>query len=204
MSDATDVEVEVSPGRSVRVEYEVSEMRMSHWVRAPRVVRTSDGATIVDLWGTTWDGGARFGDDDTTVTLSLRCYPGDTEGFAVVVDTKAATFRFADEASGATPALPARVFLARLTARHVDRMIEKALADARARRATMADDVATRVVASLQALAEARREGRTPRDEDRLAPLVDPAPSDAASHAFAWLLERIDDAVFGGDDDDDE
>lgn len=202
MSDATDVDVEVSPRGAVRVEYEVFEMRMSHWVRTPRVIRVSDGATIVDLWGTTWDGGARFGDDERTVTLSLRCYPGDTEGFDVVIDTATATFRFADEATPASA--PVHLFLARLNDRHVDRMIEKALADARARRARMTDDVAARVVARLEAVATARREGSAPRDQDRLAPFVDPAPTDAASHAFAWLLERIDDAVFGDDDDDDE
>lgn len=47
----------ISPDGSLRVEFEESEYRMSHWVRSPRITDAAGREVLLDLWGgTLWDG----------------------------------------------------------------------------------------------------------------------------------------------------
>lgn len=84
-----------SPDGTLRVEFDVGTGRMSHEIYSPRVVSLPGGEVLVDLWGTQWDASAQF-EGPGTVRLALRCYPGDKPGFAVAIDARARTFRFAD------------------------------------------------------------------------------------------------------------
>ena len=84
-----------SPDGTLRVEFDVETGRMSHEIYSPRVVSVPGGEVLVDLWGTQWDASAQF-EEPGTVGLSLRCYPGEKPGFAVTIDARARTFRFAD------------------------------------------------------------------------------------------------------------
>jgi hypothetical protein len=84
-----------SPDGTLRVEFDVETGRMSHEINSPRVVSVPEGEVLADLWGTQWDASAQF-EEPGTVRLSLRCYPGEKPGFALTIDARARTFRFAD------------------------------------------------------------------------------------------------------------
>jgi hypothetical protein len=84
-----------SPDGAIRVEFDVETGRMSHEIYRPRVVSLPGEEVLVDLWGTDWDASAQF-DEPGTVRLSLRSYPGEKPGFALTIDARARTFRFAD------------------------------------------------------------------------------------------------------------
>ena len=85
----------VSPDGTLRVEFDVQTGRMSHEIYCPCVVSVPDGEVLVNLWGTQWDASAQF-EEPGTVGLSLRYYPGEKPGFAVTIDARARTLRFAD------------------------------------------------------------------------------------------------------------
>ncbi|MFC3627442.1 hypothetical protein ACFOKJ_15085 [Vogesella amnigena] len=54
------------------------EMRMSHWVYAPKVEETATGNVLLDLTGSLWDMvGAK--EEGEILTISLRKYPGNSE-----------------------------------------------------------------------------------------------------------------------------
>lgn len=58
------------------------EMRMSHWVYAPKVEETATGNVLLDLTGGLWDiVGAK--EEGEMLTLSLRKYPGNSEGISI-------------------------------------------------------------------------------------------------------------------------
>lgn len=60
------------------------EMRMSHWVYAPKVEETATGNVLLDLTGGLWDMvGAK--EEGEILTLSLRKYPGNSEGISISV-----------------------------------------------------------------------------------------------------------------------
>lgn len=83
-----------SPDGTVRVEYQVNEVRMSHWIYNPRVIDVETGDVLFDLWGSDywlWDAMARF-DAPRTATLELRSYPGTDPGFRVRIDASTRTF----------------------------------------------------------------------------------------------------------------
>ncbi len=195
-----DVESEVSPDGVVRIEYAVSEVRHSHFVRAPRVIRVSDGAILLDLWGTVWDGTARFPPGaEGALFLALRCYPGDTPGFTVCIDPRVSTggaFAFADRMDRPEPLASLR---ARLEERHLDQMAQKALEDARDR-VRKRQKGARAIVERLETLIAFRRGEGFLDDELELAPLFEPHGT-AEDTSFLWLLERIDLALRGADED---
>jgi hypothetical protein len=58
------------------------EMRMSHWINAPLVERASDGAVLLDLSEDVWDL-AEVREDDDTLVLVMRKYPGRTNDIEV-------------------------------------------------------------------------------------------------------------------------
>lgn len=88
-----------SPDGSVEVLFRASEMRMSVWVFEPIVVRTRDGAAVVDLDGTLLDAstGTTF-PGPGLVRMRLRRYPrGDRVAYDLVVDVEAETFGLGEE-----------------------------------------------------------------------------------------------------------
>ncbi|OZI77858.1 hypothetical protein [Bordetella genomosp. 12] len=52
------------------------EVRMSHWIHAPRAWRASDGQWLFDLTGSDWDLYGVSGEDEDCLVLALRRYPG--------------------------------------------------------------------------------------------------------------------------------
>jgi hypothetical protein len=102
-----------SPDGRIEVRFTAYEARMSHWILEPIVIRTRDGATVLSLDGTGWDGGGvqpSFPGRDRT-ELHLRQYPDGKTSYDLVVDVEAERCWFAgaeDEgvaASGATALL---------------------------------------------------------------------------------------------------
>jgi hypothetical protein len=64
---------------------------MSHWILEPTVVRLRDGASVLSLDGSAWDGGGippSFPAPDR-VELHLRHYPDGSNQYDVVVDVEA-------------------------------------------------------------------------------------------------------------------
>jgi hypothetical protein len=60
----------------VEVIVEPREMRMSHWVYAPKLVDASAGSVLLDLTGKLWDL-VSVTDSGDSLILRLRKYPGD-------------------------------------------------------------------------------------------------------------------------------
>ena len=87
-----------SPDGRIEVTFEAYEFRMSHWVYAPRVVRTRDRHVVVDLANTSWDAMclAEFPAPDR-VTMNLRGYPEGAYFVRVVIDVELETFGLGDE-----------------------------------------------------------------------------------------------------------
>jgi hypothetical protein len=80
-----------SPDGRIEVRFNAYEARMSHWILEPDVVRLRDGAVVLSLGGTAWDGGGvvpTFPAPDR-VELHLRHYPDGSKTFSVVVDVEA-------------------------------------------------------------------------------------------------------------------
>jgi hypothetical protein len=194
-------EEEVSPDGSLRIVYAVNEVHMSHWIRAPRVIRTSDEAVLVDLWSTSWDGTAIFSArEQNALFLTLRCYPGDTAGFTVRIDPLTSTFAFNDRLDRPEPL---GAFRARLEERYLDQMIAKALEDTRAR-VKKRQKAARAILERLEALVAFRLGEGFLDDELALAPLFADSKKEGSAEdgSYEWLLERIDDALDGDEDDD--
>jgi len=194
-------DTDVSPDGTMRVEYSETEVRMSHWIRSPRVIRTSDSSVLLDLWNTSWDASTTFSPhEDHALFLALRCYPGDTDGFTVRVDPHTSTFAFADRIDRPEPL---GAFRARLEERHLDQMIERALVDAK-ERVRKRQKSARPIVERLEALIAFRRGEGYLDDDLELAPLFEGSKKQGSAddHSFEWLLERIDDAMMGDEDDD--
>jgi len=63
-------------GGEVEVSVEPHEMRMSHWVYAPKVADISADRVLFDLTGKLWDLMSVTGTEDS-LELRLRKYPGD-------------------------------------------------------------------------------------------------------------------------------
>ncbi|MCX2545458.1 hypothetical protein [Pseudomonas sp. COW5] len=56
---------------------EPREMRMSHWLYAPRVVDQQRNQTLLDLSDSQWDLISTSEESDNGIELLLRRYPGD-------------------------------------------------------------------------------------------------------------------------------
>ncbi|SDZ67644.1 hypothetical protein [Pseudomonas sp. NFIX28] len=66
------------------ISVEPHEMRMSHWVYAPRVVDARDGRVLLDLSGGPWDL-VSSAPSTAAVELLLRKYPGDGEALCLSI-----------------------------------------------------------------------------------------------------------------------
>lgn len=96
---AFDTPTRLSPDGRIEVTFSAYEIgRMSHWVYEPRVVRTRDRRTIVDLDNTSWDSmlHAEFPAPDR-VAFDLRRYPDGSHFVRVVIDVEAELCGFWDE-----------------------------------------------------------------------------------------------------------
>ena len=110
-----------SPDGRVEVRFDAYEARMSHWILEPAVVRLRDGAVVLSLSGTAWDGGGTaptFPAPDR-VELHLRHYPDGAKTFDVVVDVESGRCWLAGAERGAVPARDVRRLLAGPRERHV-------------------------------------------------------------------------------------
>ena len=68
----------------IRVTAIPHEMRMSHWVYAPKVEEVATNNVLLDLTGGLWDFvGAK--EEKEVLTLTLRKYPGDSKDVSVSV-----------------------------------------------------------------------------------------------------------------------
>ncbi|RON86608.1 hypothetical protein BK635_06630 [Pseudomonas chlororaphis] len=66
------------------ISIEPHEMRMSHWVYAPRVVDARDGRVVLDLSGGPWDL-VSCSSSTAVVELLLRKYPGEREALRLSI-----------------------------------------------------------------------------------------------------------------------
>lgn len=95
---------ETSPDGALHVAFAGHELRMSHWVFAPRVTHVPTGEVLLDLWGAEtalWDASATF-PAPGVVELTLRHYPSGSDTWRLRIDASARTFRWL---AGAPPPL---------------------------------------------------------------------------------------------------
>ena len=64
-----------SPDKQHKVSFGSMEIRMSHWIDQPYLVRVSDNKTLFELEHL-WSGDDVHWLDASTVTMNLRLYPG--------------------------------------------------------------------------------------------------------------------------------
>ncbi|MFC5408237.1 hypothetical protein ACFPMF_02875 [Larkinella bovis] len=65
-----------SPNGTYTVLFDVFEVRMSHWLEVPRVVRVADQQPLFDLQGDVWSTSQVTWLTDSQLELQLRKYPG--------------------------------------------------------------------------------------------------------------------------------
>jgi len=65
-----------SPDRQYKVSFDSYEMRMSHWVDQPSLIRVRDNFCLFALDTDDWSAWEVSWLDDSTVALVLRKYPG--------------------------------------------------------------------------------------------------------------------------------
>lgn len=90
---------------NIEVRWDVYEVRMSHWVLEPAVVRLRDEHEVASLDGTGWDGGGvapTFPRRDQ-VELHLRRYPEGGRTVDVGIDVEQETWWFVDDPGSPRP-----------------------------------------------------------------------------------------------------
>lgn len=65
-----------SPNRRYKVSFSSYEVRMSHWIDQPYLIRVSDNACLFRLNEDGWSAWAVRWLDNSTAALDLRKYPG--------------------------------------------------------------------------------------------------------------------------------
>jgi hypothetical protein len=112
------------------VRFSAYEARMSHWILEPIVIRTRDGATVLSLDGSAWDGGGvapSFPARDRA-ELHLRHYPDGTTKYDLVVDVESERCWFAGAEDEGAAANQAERLLEAAHERHVERTAPDQLA----------------------------------------------------------------------------
>lgn len=69
----------LSPNHQYKVSFSSYEVRMSHWIDQPYLIRLSDNVCLFTLNADAWSAWAVRWIDDSTVELSVWKYPGQTE-----------------------------------------------------------------------------------------------------------------------------
>ena len=114
----------------IEVRFDAYEVRMSHWILEPIVIRMRDGATVLSLEGSGWDGGGRapsFPARDR-VELHLRQYPDGMTSYDLVVDVETARCWFAGAEDEGCAAGGVEALLESARERHVERTAPDLLA----------------------------------------------------------------------------
>ncbi|WP_338873010.1 hypothetical protein WBJ53_29425 [Spirosoma sp. SC4-14] len=70
------IEAIFSPDQSYKVEFSVYEMRMSHWIEKPYLVRVGNDEVVFSLESDPWSASNVHWVDNETVEMYLRKYPG--------------------------------------------------------------------------------------------------------------------------------
>lgn len=111
-----------SDGR-IEVRFNAYEVRMSHWILEPDVIRTRDGAAILSLDGSAWDGGgiSPTFPEPGRVELHLRHYPDGSTTYHLVVDVESERCWLAGAEERALPARDAAALLDPARQREIDR-----------------------------------------------------------------------------------
>ena len=112
-----------SPDGRIEVRFDAYEVRMSHWILEPIVIRTRDGATVLSLEGSGWDGGGRapsFPARDRA-ELHLMHYPDGKTHYDLVVDVETERCWFPGAEGDDSPATRAEALLEAAHERHVER-----------------------------------------------------------------------------------
>ncbi|MPR37224.1 hypothetical protein [Salmonirosea aquatica] len=65
-----------SSNRQYKVSFDSYEMRMSHWIDQPSLIRESDSACLFSINTDDWSAWEVSWLDESTVTLVMRKYPG--------------------------------------------------------------------------------------------------------------------------------
>jgi hypothetical protein len=66
----------VSPDQSYKVAFSCYEVRMSHWIEQPNLIRVSDNQVLFTLNGDSWSAFNVQWLDDATVQMIVAKYPG--------------------------------------------------------------------------------------------------------------------------------
>ena len=94
-------DTQMSPDGRIRVEWQVTEWRMSHSSRAPRLTETGTDRLLLDLWGDDWDASLTWLDAGV-VQLDLRRYT--QEGHCtVLIDAHAGQWRIGNASAPPQP-----------------------------------------------------------------------------------------------------
>ncbi|UFH57544.1 hypothetical protein [Spirosoma sp. KNUC1025] len=65
-----------SPGHAYKITFSCYEVRMSHWIEQPHLIRVGDDATLFSLNGDAWSTFTVNWLDDQTVAMRVAKYPG--------------------------------------------------------------------------------------------------------------------------------
>lgn len=65
-----------SPNRQYKIRFDSYEMRMSHWIDQPALIRVYDNVCLFALDKDDWSAWEVRWSDDSTVALTMRKYPG--------------------------------------------------------------------------------------------------------------------------------
>jgi hypothetical protein len=79
----------VSPDGRHRVAFSSQEVRMSHWIDSPVVMRAGAPRPVLDLTSSEWSADDVRWLDASRVSMALRRYPGDAPGITLILDADA-------------------------------------------------------------------------------------------------------------------
>ena len=65
-----------SPNRHYKLSFDSYEIRMSHWIGQPSLIRVRDNVCLFSLNADGWSAYSVRWSDDSTVELTMRKYPG--------------------------------------------------------------------------------------------------------------------------------
>lgn len=87
-----------------RVSTEAHEMKMSHWVYAPKIENLETGEVLLDLTGGLWDLVA-VSEEGDRLNLQMRKYPGSSPEVIVAIETVTNCFFFNEQMTSFTELL---------------------------------------------------------------------------------------------------
>ena len=79
-----------------KVSTEAHEMKMSHWVYAPKIENIETGEVLLDLTGGLWDLVA-VGEDGNRLKLQMRKYPGSSPEVVVAIESYTNSFFYNEQ-----------------------------------------------------------------------------------------------------------